>query len=48
MNDLVSFALTKQPLSGTALALEQFEVEIQAAPADLSPMLAADRGYSKT
>lgn len=40
MNALASFALTEQPLPATALALEQFEVEIRAAPAGLSPMLA--------
>lgn len=40
MNTLVSLAFTEQPLPGTALALEQFEVEISAAPAGLPPMLA--------
>jgi hypothetical protein len=40
MNAVVSFALAEQPLPGTALALERFEVGISAAPAGLSAMLA--------
>jgi hypothetical protein len=39
MDALVRLALGRQPLPGTALALERPDIGISTAPAGLSPML---------
>jgi hypothetical protein len=45
MNALVQFALARQPLPETALALERPEFGISVAPTGLSPMLAGCSVY---